>query len=116
MQDKKEFSTMVSGVCFALMFFLVFAMLWFAMGKSYGFTEGKAEALRPIIRQGELPYNVPVMVYTINPDGTIAGESAIRTDYAGVLPFSTTGKAVDLYGIGEYDYWMELSAVMWREP
>ena len=116
MSRDKGFSILVAGVCFSLVFIIVYTAVVFAIGSETGYREAEAKALRPIVRQGELPYNVPVMVYTIRDDGTISGESALRTDYAGVLPFSTTGKAVDLYGIGDYDYWTELDAVFAWEP
>ena len=43
---------------------------------------------------GEPPKNTPVMLYWVRDDGTITAESAIRTDYAGILPHSTTGHRV----------------------
>jgi hypothetical protein len=62
-----------------------------------------------------LPYNTPVIVYTIRDNGTIDGESAVRTDYAGVLPFSTTGHSVPFDKLEGWDYWTELEAIFSKE-
>jgi hypothetical protein len=83
----------------------------FDAGHSVGLAKGKAGAIRPIVRQGELPYNIPVIVYMIREDGTIDGESAVRTDYAGVLPYSTTGHKVPFDKLERWDYWTELDAI-----
>jgi hypothetical protein len=115
MSGDKEFSATVSGVCLAIFVIILSLAIAFDAGHSVGLAKGKAEAIRPSIRQGELPYNTPVIVYTIREDGTIDGESAVRTDYAGVLPFSTTGHSVPFDKLEGWNYWTELDAIFSKE-
>jgi hypothetical protein len=104
MNNDKEFPTTVASVC--LVTFVIILSL--AITFDIGLAKGKAEAIRPIVRQGELPYNTPVIVYTIREDGTIDGESAIRIDYTEVLPYSTTGHSIPFDRFEGWDYWTEL--------
>jgi hypothetical protein len=111
MNGGKGFSTLTAGVCFTLIIIIVCVALVFDLGHSAGLRQGRLATARPVVRQGELPYNTPVMVYTLRDDGTITGESAVRTNYAGVLPFSTTGHKVPYDRLEGYDYWMDLEPI-----
>jgi hypothetical protein len=62
-------------------------------------------------RRGELPTGIPVIVYWIEDDGRITAESAIRTDYAGVVPFSTTGRPVRFDQMDGWFSWSELKPI-----
>lgn len=117
--NDKQLPALVSGVCFILLIIAVYTALVFSAGCIAWQAKTKtlyADPASPIIRQGELPYNVPVMLYKVLPDGRVTAESALRTDYAGVLPFSTTAHKVPFDQIKSWDYWTELSAVMKGQP
>jgi hypothetical protein len=111
MSNNNGFSTITAGVCFTLVGIIAYTALVFDLGHASGLREGSQGTVRPIVRQGDLPYNIPVMVYTIREDGTIDGESVLRTDYAGVLPYSTTGQRVPFDKLEKWDYWTELREV-----
>lgn len=64
------------------------------------------------VRHGELPVGVPVMLYWVGPDGRVTGESAVRTDFAGVLPYSTTTDRVAYFQFSGWTSWTPLKDVM----
>lgn len=51
---------------------------------------------------GEPDKNQPVILWWIREDGTLTAESAVRTDYAGLLPHSLTGAAVPYMVYADY--------------
>lgn len=99
--NKNEISGLVAAACFSLLFIILFGALFFAAGKvsSNGYHEG------------ELPVGIPVMLYWYEDDGTISGASAVRTDYAGVFPHSTTMNAVPYTEYKDWDFWYSLENV-----
>ena len=90
-------------------------LLAMVMGALIGFASAAVMATQridphqsPAYKRGELPTGVPVLVYWMEDDGTITAASALRTDYAGVLQFSTTGHAVPLQPLEGWFAWSEL--------
>ena len=93
-------------------------LLAMIMGALIGFTSAAVMATQridphqsPAYKRGELPTGVPVLVYWMEDNGTITATSAIRTDYAGVLPFSTTHHAVPLEPMDGWFAWSELQPI-----
>lgn len=52
--------------------------------------------------QGEPAKNQPVILWWLREDGTLTAESAVRTDYAGILPHSLTGSSVPFLQYADY--------------
>lgn len=59
----------------------------------------------PAYHVGDVPIGVPVVLFWVNDDGVVTGTSAIKTDYAGVFPYSTTGHAVPYMNLESWSYW-----------
>lgn len=76
----------LTAIAFSLMGILIMFAGGYAIGKSQGTHTVETIFRAPEVHQGELPEGVPVMLYWIQQDGTIAGESAIRTTYQVALP------------------------------
>lgn len=104
-RDEREFSTIVAGACFAMLLLVVYGAAVYAMGNKLGTVQGET---RPTISTGQPPVGVPVLVFWTRDDGTVYAESAIKTDYAGVLPFSVSNKAVPYDQLEGFEYWSEL--------
>ena len=106
--ENKESGT-IAAVCFSLIFiFIVFAGVY-AVGYKNGTTVAVVSS--PVYRRGELPTGIPVLLYWMESDGTITATSALRTDYAGVLPFSTTHHAVPISPMSGWFAWSELKPI-----
>jgi len=103
---KNEYSALVSGVCFVIVAVSVLWVVAYETGRVSGASD-TAESMAAT-RSGQLPVGVPVLLYWTRDDGTIRAESAMKTDYAGVLPFSVSGKAVPYEQYSGYDYWSKL--------
>lgn len=52
--------------------------------------------------QGEPAKNQPVILWWLREDGTLTAESAVRTDYAGILPHSLTDSPVPYMVYADY--------------
>lgn len=98
---KDDVSELVAVACFSFMVIILFGALFFAAGKvsNNGYHEG------------EIPVGMPVMLYWYESDGTISGASAVRTDYAGVFPHSTTMQSVPYTEYKDWDFWYPLENV-----
>ena len=105
--ENKEIAGAVAALCFVAIALIVPVTVIYAMGKEAGIVEGHYEA-RPTIRTGEPPVGVPVLLFWIEDNGTVYASSAMKTDYAGILPFSTTASAVPLEVYADFNYWMVL--------
>lgn len=109
---ERDYQGVITAALFCLGALLVCFAGGYAIGKSQGTHTVETIWRAPEVRQGELPEGVPVMLYWLQPDGTIAGESAIRTTYQGALPFSVKAHAVPFRRLTDWDYWVELHPAM----
>lgn len=97
--------------CIALCSFLGIVILLLAIGvcrlMDYQFKPNTNIVITEY-KSGDLPIGTPILLYFIADDGTIYSESAIKTDYAGVLPYSFNGSSVDSTPITGYFCWTKL--------
>ena len=105
--ENKETAGAVAAMCFIAMAMILVAAVIYSMGKESGIVEGHYEA-RPTISTGQPPVGVPILLFWIEENGTVYAASAMKTDYAGILPFSTTASAVPFEVYADFDYWMVL--------
>jgi hypothetical protein len=103
----KQYSALVSFTCFVAMAIILSWAIAYHLGRA---SVDTVETLE-VYRRGELPMGVPVLVYWMESDGTITAASALRTDYAGVLPFSTTGRSVPFDPMDGWFAWSELQPI-----
>jgi hypothetical protein len=102
----KDDNGIVAAICFALLFVILLGGLFYSAGKISGM-----ESVVSGYHEGELPVGIPVMLYWYEADGTISGASAVRTDFGGVLPHSTTMSAVPYIKYTKWDFWYPLENV-----
>jgi len=102
----------IAAMCFTLMLFMLTILVPYRIGLAAGQkAAGPIQDPVAVCHKGELPVGVPVMVYWVNTDGCVRAESAIRTDFAGVLPYSVTADAVPYLELSGWDYWTRLEEV-----
>lgn len=103
----RQYSALVSFTCFVAMAIILSWAIFYQLGRASVETVETLE----VYRRGEIPFGVPVLVYWMESNGTITARSALRTDYAGVLPFSTTHLAVPLEPMAGWFAWSELQPI-----
>ena len=81
-----------------------------------GYLEASKNVTRSVsVRSAKLtglPVDTPLMLYWIGTDGTVSGTSAQRTEYSGVLPYSTNGSRVPFFQFKDYDLWSPLDPAL----
>ena len=100
------------GVVTIAMLVLGTVLLIFGTGYQIGKRQIAIPTARQSVMQGDVPIGKPVMVYWLADDGVLYGQSAIKTDYAGVLSFSVKAKSTAYRRISEWDYWSLIDPVM----
>lgn len=80
---------------------------------SVGYSRGRVDNLEIVRVDAALHTGIPlpgepVMLWMLDDYGQVKGESAIATDFAGVLPYSITAKAVPC---GPYTEWFAWSSL-----
>jgi len=106
-QQNDDASVIFAGICFILVFLLGIIAVSYSLGRMQ---KRPSEPRGQALMQGEPPFNTPVLLYWVRQDGTIYAESALKTDYAGLLPFSVKAQAVPFEVYGGWDYWEPLDA------
>jgi hypothetical protein len=109
--SKREEGDRLAVICFTASV----VMLAFFSVYHIGYSRGQVKSIKIVRVESSLHTGIPsgdgpVMLWFFNNDGTIRGESAIATDYAGVLPFSVTARAVPMQRYDGWLFWSELDS------
>ena len=106
--EKKELQGWVASVSFKALFLGVALASAYSIGSA-----SKDEPIaRPSMRVGEIPVGQPVMLFWREDDGRYTGESAIRTDYAGTIPYTKMNVPVPYIQLEGWSAWCPLEEVM----
>jgi hypothetical protein len=100
----------------AVLCFMCMLVLLLGFGiYQWGYAKGRVENLEVVRVDAALHTGIPlpggpVMLWMLDDYGQVKGESAIATDFAGVLPYSITAKAVPCGPYTEWFAWSELDS------
>lgn len=96
----------MSGKKWTALYWLVMGLLiTYVLVLQYEKVNAPIELQERVQSQGELPLDIPVLLFFVREDGTVYAESAVRTDYAGILPYSTTSNKVPYIQFSGYHSW-----------
>jgi len=98
-----------AGICFLIMIILLACAICYEMGRRGAVSPYEhVEMVYPKIHKGDPYEGNPVMIVWISPNGSIYSESAIRTSYSGVRPFSILDSSMRDEILTDWYGWYEL--------
>lgn len=108
---KQETTAIIAAGSFAMMLVL---LLGFGLYQ-WGYARGRVDNLEVVRVDAALHTGIPlpgepVMLWMLDDYGQVHGESAITTDFGGVLPYSLIAHAVPCGPYTEWFAWSELDS------
>jgi len=109
--SKREECERLAVICFV---WLVALLVGWGLYQ-WGYSRGRVDNLEIVRVDAALHTGIPlpggpVMLWMLDDYGQVRGESAIATDFAGVLPYSITASAVPCGPYTEWFAWSELDS------